>query len=223
MTSLRYDEIPADRLPILDYTGRLGDDGHVGVLAVALAEWAARVDSTGRPARPAGREPRDGCARRGARRAVRAPVAADHRDPRIRRPDRRAGRRAARPVQGGTTMNDSPHDHDRPDGEPEPEDRARGRARPPQPRHRRAAGYPRRLPRRAGRARRRSPPGRRNGPLRCVHGDRCGLVRDHARRGARRELVRKLAPGAKFDARPIRAQLLVIIAETERELRAAGN
>ena len=37
------------------------------------------------------------------------------------------------------------------------------------------------------------------------------------------ELVRKLAPGAEFDARPIRAQLLVIIAETERELRAAGN
>ena len=37
------------------------------------------------------------------------------------------------------------------------------------------------------------------------------------------KLVRKLAPGAEFDARPIRAQLLVIIAETERELRAAGN
>ena len=36
-------------------------------------------------------------------------------------------------------------------------------------------------------------------------------------------LVRKLAPGAEFDARPIRAQLLVMIAETERELRAAGN
>ena len=37
------------------------------------------------------------------------------------------------------------------------------------------------------------------------------------------KLVRKLASGAEFDARPIRAQLLVIIAETERELRAAGN
>ena len=37
------------------------------------------------------------------------------------------------------------------------------------------------------------------------------------------KLVRRLAPGAEFDARPIRAQLLVMIAETERELRAAGN
>ena len=44
MTTLRYDQIPADRLPILDYTGRLGDEGHIGVLAVALAEWAARSD-----------------------------------------------------------------------------------------------------------------------------------------------------------------------------------
>ena len=44
MTMLRYDEIPAERLPILDYTGRLGDEGHIGVLAVALAEWAARSE-----------------------------------------------------------------------------------------------------------------------------------------------------------------------------------
>ena len=43
--SLRYDEIPPERLPILDYTGRLGDDGHIGVLAVALAEWAARDEN----------------------------------------------------------------------------------------------------------------------------------------------------------------------------------
>ena len=35
---------PAGRLPILDYTSRLGDEGHIGVLAVALAEWAARSD-----------------------------------------------------------------------------------------------------------------------------------------------------------------------------------
>ena len=62
---LRYDEIPADRLPILDYTSRLGDEGHIGDLAVALAMWAARDDSQGRPARPPGGEPRDGRARRG--------------------------------------------------------------------------------------------------------------------------------------------------------------
>jgi hypothetical protein len=42
--SLRYDEIPPERLPILDYTSRLGDDGHIGVLGVALAEWAARSE-----------------------------------------------------------------------------------------------------------------------------------------------------------------------------------
>jgi hypothetical protein len=45
MTMLRYDEIPAERLPILDYTGRLGDDGHIGDLAVALAQWAARDET----------------------------------------------------------------------------------------------------------------------------------------------------------------------------------
>jgi hypothetical protein len=61
MTSLRYDEIPPERLPILDYTGRLGDDGHIGVLAVALAEWAARSED-----RP------DADARRAANRAMTA-------------------------------------------------------------------------------------------------------------------------------------------------------
>jgi hypothetical protein len=45
MTTLRYDEIPPERLPILDYTGRLGDEGHIGVLAVALAMWAARDET----------------------------------------------------------------------------------------------------------------------------------------------------------------------------------
>ena len=40
--TLPYDQIPPERLPILDYTSRLGDDGHVGVLGVALAQWAAR-------------------------------------------------------------------------------------------------------------------------------------------------------------------------------------
>jgi hypothetical protein len=49
MTMLRYDQIPPERLPILDYTSRLGDDGHVGVLGVALAQWAARDDTRADP------------------------------------------------------------------------------------------------------------------------------------------------------------------------------
>jgi hypothetical protein len=57
--TLPYGQIPPDRLPILDYTSRLGDDGHLGVLAVALAEWAARSDD-----RP------DAHARRAANRAM---------------------------------------------------------------------------------------------------------------------------------------------------------
>jgi hypothetical protein len=59
VSSLPYDQIPAERLPLLDYTSRLGDDGHLGVLAVALAEWAARSDD-----RP------DADARRAANRAM---------------------------------------------------------------------------------------------------------------------------------------------------------
>jgi hypothetical protein len=46
---LPYDQIPAERRAILDYTGRLGDDGHVGVLGVALAQWAARDDTRPEP------------------------------------------------------------------------------------------------------------------------------------------------------------------------------
>ena len=46
---LRYNEIPPKRLPLLDYTSRLGDDGHCGDLAVALAQWAARDDSKADP------------------------------------------------------------------------------------------------------------------------------------------------------------------------------
>lgn len=42
---LPKDQIPEDRRAILDFTGRLGDEGHNGVLAVALAQWAARDDS----------------------------------------------------------------------------------------------------------------------------------------------------------------------------------
>lgn len=51
--TLPYGQIPPGRLPILDYTSRLGDDGHLGVLAVALAEWASRSDD--RPDAPARR------------------------------------------------------------------------------------------------------------------------------------------------------------------------
>ena len=36
-------------------------------------------------------------------------------------------------------------------------------------------------------------------------------------------LVRKLAPGAEFDAGPYRAAILDLIAETERDLRSMGN
>jgi hypothetical protein len=49
VTMLRYDQIPPERLPLLDYTGRLGDEGHVGLLGVALAQWVARDDSTADP------------------------------------------------------------------------------------------------------------------------------------------------------------------------------
>ena len=109
-----YSEIPAGRLPILDYTSRLGDEGHIGVLAVALAEWAARSDD-----RP------DADARRAANRAMDALDAAlaelyELRSllvGEIRESDDQAAVRVdaiARPVQGGTTMSDSPHDHARP-------------------------------------------------------------------------------------------------------------
>ncbi len=46
---LTYDQIPPERLPILDYTSRLGDDGHLGVLGVALAQWVARDDTRAEP------------------------------------------------------------------------------------------------------------------------------------------------------------------------------
>ena len=42
---LPYDQIPPERRTIGDYTARLGDEGHNGVLAVALAQWMARDDS----------------------------------------------------------------------------------------------------------------------------------------------------------------------------------
>jgi hypothetical protein len=42
---LPYDQIPPERRTICDYTGRLGDEGHNGVLGVALAQWVARDDS----------------------------------------------------------------------------------------------------------------------------------------------------------------------------------
>ena len=46
---LPYDQIPEDRRAILDFTGRLGDEGHNGVLAVALAQWTARDDTRPQP------------------------------------------------------------------------------------------------------------------------------------------------------------------------------
>jgi len=42
---LPYDQIQPERRTIGDYTSRLGDEGHNGVLAVALAQWMARDDS----------------------------------------------------------------------------------------------------------------------------------------------------------------------------------
>jgi len=42
---LPKDQIPEDRRAILDFTGRLGEEGHKGVLAVSLAQWAVRDDS----------------------------------------------------------------------------------------------------------------------------------------------------------------------------------
>lgn len=46
---LPYDQIPQDRRTICDFTGRLGDEGHNGVLGVALAQWMARDDSKADP------------------------------------------------------------------------------------------------------------------------------------------------------------------------------
>ena len=46
---LPYDAIPAERRALLDYPGRLGDEGHNGVLGVALAQWAARDDTRAEP------------------------------------------------------------------------------------------------------------------------------------------------------------------------------
>ncbi len=45
--TLPYDQIAPERLSIGDATGRLGD--HLGVLGVALAQWAARDDSKAQP------------------------------------------------------------------------------------------------------------------------------------------------------------------------------
>jgi hypothetical protein len=46
---LPYDQIPRERLAAGDFTGRLGDEGHNGVLAVALARWMARDDARAEP------------------------------------------------------------------------------------------------------------------------------------------------------------------------------
>ncbi len=133
-------------------------------------------------------------------------------------------------------MNDSPHDHDRPDGEPEPE-----QPEPEQPepedepaRHRpgiaeqRAAlavfravlaGHDDEAHQAAGTAIGKDP-GR---PCPACTGVAAASFGIMLAEELAEKLVRKLAPGAQFDARPIRAQLLVTIAETERELRSAPN
>ena len=46
---LPYDQIPPERRTLGDYAARLGDEGHNGVLAVALAQWMARDDSKADP------------------------------------------------------------------------------------------------------------------------------------------------------------------------------
>jgi hypothetical protein len=46
---LPYDQIPAERRTIVDFTGRLGYEGHNGVLGVALAQWMARDDTKAEP------------------------------------------------------------------------------------------------------------------------------------------------------------------------------
>ena len=72
---LTYDEIPPERLPIRDATGRLGDEGHLGVLGVALAEWAASGRRPGPTPTPGGPRTRAMDALdSAARRAARAPV-----------------------------------------------------------------------------------------------------------------------------------------------------
>ena len=46
---LPYDQILPERRTIADATGRLGDEGHNGVLGVALAQWMARDDARAEP------------------------------------------------------------------------------------------------------------------------------------------------------------------------------
>jgi hypothetical protein len=46
---LTYDQIRRKRRTIADYASRLGDDGHNGVLGVALAQWMARDDTRAEP------------------------------------------------------------------------------------------------------------------------------------------------------------------------------
>ena len=46
---LPFDHIAPARRAILGFTARLGDEGHNGALAVALAQWAARDDTEAEP------------------------------------------------------------------------------------------------------------------------------------------------------------------------------
>ena len=110
---LTYDEIPAERLPILDYTSRLGDDGHIGDLAVALAQWAARDETKADPhARRAANTAMDATdAALALLHELRARLVSE-----IRASDDQAAARvdALLAARKGNPMSDGPHDHARP-------------------------------------------------------------------------------------------------------------
>jgi hypothetical protein len=92
---LPYDQIPPERRTIADYTGRLGDEGHNGVLGVALAQWMARDDTRAEPeVRRAANTAMDAIdAMLAELYELRGPVSL--RDQGQRRRQRRAGRRLA--------------------------------------------------------------------------------------------------------------------------------
>lgn len=139
-------------------------------------------------------------------------------------------------------MNDSPHDHDRPDGEPEPEqpepEDEPARHRPGIAEQRAAlavfravlAGHDDEAHHAAGAA-----IGSEDPPNACPGGKdpclpcpACATVAAASFGIAVAEqlaanLVRKLAPDAELDAGPIRAAILDVIDQAERELSAAGN
>ena len=101
---LPYDQIRPERRTICDYTGRLGDEGHNGVLAVALAQsdgTRRQPRPTRTPARP--RTPRwtrsTSCSA-----SCTAPLTARHRDPRGRRRGHGPRRGTTAPVPRGADV-----------------------------------------------------------------------------------------------------------------------